>query len=207
MNSVELANVVLVGQIFCISREGKICKSSCANNPSTSVIATVFEYSPTTEFYTPKGRTGMLSACSSLIKDVTSFVTATTKKIKLNLKSVLDMKDYVPYHADLDIQKRLPRDRTSLFNTACTIDEPYLVEKVVKKRFSNHQNQHEYLIKWQGYTSSENTWELPENIPANMLAEFEKQLLAASSQTSEPRQSGLRQSRKVAHKSDYILNF
>ena len=40
-----------------------------------------------------------------------------------------------------------------------------------------------------------------------MLAEFEKQLLAASSQTSEPRQSGLRQSRKVAHKPDYILNF
>lgn len=69
---------------------------------STSVIATVFEYSPTTEFYTPKGRTGMLSACSSL------FVTATTKKIKLNLKSVLDVKDYIPYHADLDIQKRLP---------------------------------------------------------------------------------------------------
>ena len=151
----------------------------------------------------------MLSACSSMIKDVTLFVTATTKRtnIKLNLKSVLDMKDYVPYHADLDIQKRLPQDRTSLVNTACTIDEPYLVEKVVKKRFSNHQNQHEYLIKWQGYTSSENTWELPENIPANMLAEFEKQLLAASSQTSEPRQSGLHQSRKVAHKSDYILNF
>ena len=192
---------MLVGQIFCISREGKICKSSCANNPSTSVIATVFEYSPTTEFYTPKGRTGMLSACSSL------FVTATTKKIKLNLKSVLDVKDYIPYHADLDIQKRLPRDRTSLVNTAYTIDEPYLVEKVVKKRFSNHQNQHEYLIKWQEYTSSENTWELPENIPANMLAEFEKQLLAASSQTSEPRRSGLRQSQKVAHKSDYILNF
>ena len=77
----------------------------------------------------------------------------------------------------------------------------------MKKRFSNHRNQHEYLIKWQEYTSSENTWELPENIPANMLAEFEKQLLAASSQTSEPRRSGLRQSQKVAHKSDYILNF
>ena len=201
MNSVELAKVMLVGQIFCISREGKICKSSCANNPSTSVIATVFEYTPTTEFYTPKGRTGMLSACSSL------FVTETPENIKVNLESVPDMKDYVPYHADLDIQKRLPRDRTSLVNTACTIDEPYLVEKVVKKRFSNHRNQHEYLIKWQEYTSSENTWELPENIPANMLAEFEKQLLAASSQTSEPRRSGLRQSQKVAHKSDYILNF
>ena len=93
MNSVELAKVMLVGQIFCISREGKICKSSCANNPSTSVIATVFEYSPTTEFY--KGRTGMLPACSSLIQNVTSFVTETTEKIKLNLESVSDMKDFI----------------------------------------------------------------------------------------------------------------
>ena len=49
------------------------------------------------------------------------------------------------------------------------------------------------MIKWRGYTSSENTWEFPKDIPANVLAEFEKQLLAASSQTSEPRQSGLRQ--------------
>ena len=46
---------------------------------------------------------------------------------------------------------------------------------------------------------------LPENISANMLAGFEKQLLPASSQTSEPRQSE-RQNQKVAHKTDYIFN-
>ena len=203
------AKVVLVGQILCILKEGKICKSSCANNPSTSVIATVYEYNPTTEFYTPKGRTGMLSACSSLIRDATHFVTKTTEKIKLNLESMPDMKDYVPYHADMDIQKRLHQDGTASVNTDCTdqSNEPYLVEKVVKKRFSKHRNQYEYWIKWQGYTSSENTWELPENIPTNVLAEFEKQLLAASSQTSEPCRSGLRQNRKVAHKADYILNY
>lgn len=153
------AKVVSVGQILCISKEGKICESSCANNSSTSVIATVLEYNPTTEFYTPKGRTGMLPACSSLVQNVTSFVTETTEKIKLNLESVPDMKDYGLYHADLDIQKRLYRDETTLVNTACTdqSDEPYLVEKEVKKQFSNDRNQYEYLIKWQGYTSSEST--------------------------------------------------
>ena len=151
----------------------------------------------------------MLSACSSLIRDATHFVTKTTEKIKLNPESMPGMKDYVPYHADMDIQKRLHQDGTASVNTDCTdqSNEPYLVEKVVKKRFSKHRNQYEYWIKWQGYTSSENTWELPENIPANVLAEFEKQLLAASSQTSEPHRSGLRQNRKVAHKADYILNY
>lgn len=35
------------------------------------------------------------------------------------------------YHADLDIQKRLYQNETSLVNTACTdqSDEPYLIEK------------------------------------------------------------------------------
>ena len=101
----------------------------------------------------------MLPACSSLIQNVTLFVTETTEKIKLSLESVPDMKDYSLYHADLDIQKRLYRDETTLVNTACTdqSDEPYLVEKEVKKQFSNDRNQYEYWIKWQGYTSSEST--------------------------------------------------
>ena len=101
----------------------------------------------------------MLPACSSLIQNVTSFVTETTEKIKLNLESVSDMKNYGLYRADLDIQKRLYQNETSLVNTACTdqSDEPYLVEKEVKKQFSNDRNQYEYLIKWQGYTSSGST--------------------------------------------------
>ena len=121
------AKVVLVGQILCISKERKICKSSCTNNPSTSAITTVYEYNPTTEFYTPKGRTGMLSARSSLIRDATHFVTKNTEKIKLNLESMPDMKDYVPYHADMDIQKRLHQDGTASVNTDCTdqSNEPY----------------------------------------------------------------------------------
>ena len=99
----------------------------------------------------------MLSACSSLIQDVTSLLTATTEKIKLNLESVPDMKDYVLYHANLDIQKDCTKMK--LVDTACTdqSDEPYLVEKEVKKQFSNDRNQYEYWIKWQRYTFSENT--------------------------------------------------
>ena len=71
----------------------------------------------------------MLSACSNLIQDVTSLLTATTEKIKLNLESMLDMKDYVHYQANLDIQKDCTKMK--LVDTACTdqSDEPYLVEK------------------------------------------------------------------------------
>ena len=67
-----------------------------------------------------------------------------------------DMKDYVLYHANLDIQKDCTKMK--LVDTACTdqSDKPYLVEKEVK-RFSNDRNQYEYWIKWQGHTFSENT--------------------------------------------------
>ncbi|XP_035222659.1 uncharacterized protein LOC118195446, partial [Stegodyphus dumicola] len=57
--------------------------------------------------------------------------------------------------------------------TAEADEEIFKVEKILAKRFRH--GRFEYLIKWKGYPSSENTWEPKENIlsPA-LLAEFEK---------------------------------
>ena len=41
-------------------------------------------------------------------------------------------------------------------------DEEYVVEKIVDKRPRNGRQ--EYLLKWKGYSSAENTWEPKENV-------------------------------------------
>ena len=41
-------------------------------------------------------------------------------------------------------------------------DEEYVVEKIVDKRTRNGRQ--EYLLKWKGYSSAENTWEPKENV-------------------------------------------
>jgi hypothetical protein len=52
-------------------------------------------------------------------------------------------------------------------------EDEYIVEKVVDKRIIGGEI--EYLIKWEGYDSSENTWEPPENLDniGNLIQEFE----------------------------------
>ena len=48
--------------------------------------------------------------------------------------------------------------------------EPYiLVERTLKKRFNARKSQREYCIKWRGYSAKENTWELPTNIPDDVM--------------------------------------
>lgn len=48
-----------------------------------------------------------------------------------------------------------------------------VVEKVCKKRFINEQA--EYYLKWDGYSSKHNTWEPIENLDCSeLIADFEK---------------------------------
>lgn len=57
------------------------------------------------------------------------------------------------------------------------IEEEYVVEKVVDKR-TGKNNAIEYLVKWQGYRDSENTWEPAKNLKSSQLiADFERQNL------------------------------
>lgn len=68
----------------------------------------------------------------------------------------------------------------------------YIVEKVVDKRKRNGKMQ--YLLKWQGYPDSDNTWEYVDNVfCTDLVAEFEKELeekkkARKSSQTEEQQQ-------------------
>ena len=54
-------------------------------------------------------------------------------------------------------------------------DDIYNVEKILKKKRTPDGEVH-YLVKWEGYDSSENTWEPPENFSGcpHVLENFEK---------------------------------
>ena len=51
-------------------------------------------------------------------------------------------------------------------------DQVYIVEKVVSKRKAKG-GKTEYLIKWQGYEESDNTWEPEDNVSDDLITEFE----------------------------------
>ena len=53
-------------------------------------------------------------------------------------------------------------------------DEEYQVENILEKRMISGKTH--YLIKWKGYNTSENTWELKENLLncARTLQQFER---------------------------------
>jgi hypothetical protein len=54
-------------------------------------------------------------------------------------------------------------------------EEEYEVEKVIDKKKMGRGRKTYYLIKWKGYSASENSWEPEENVRADkLIAEFEK---------------------------------
>ncbi|XP_064544104.1 chromo domain-containing protein rhino-like [Drosophila montana] len=68
-----------------------------------------------------------------------------------------------------------PRGRKSTAGA----DETHYVEKILKKRYVNGRAQ--LLLKWQGYSMEESTWEPIENLTGDcmrMLADFEAELFA-----------------------------
>ncbi|CAB4003726.1 Hypothetical predicted protein [Paramuricea clavata] len=72
-------------------------------------------------------------------------------------------------------------------------DELYEVEKIVAKR--KRQGKVEFLIKWRGYKSDENSWEPEEHLVgcSNMIREYnknEKEIITSFSKTRQSRVNG-----------------
>ncbi|XP_014294542.1 uncharacterized protein Chro isoform X3 [Halyomorpha halys] len=61
-------------------------------------------------------------------------------------------------------------------------EEEFVVEKIVSRRFNPRRKQYEYLLKWEGYPSEQNTWEPAENLEAcqHLLKAFEENLAKQS---------------------------
>lgn len=64
-------------------------------------------------------------------------------------------------------------------------EEEYSVEKILDKRTKGGKV--EYLIKWEGYPDSENTWEPQDNLDCpDIISNFEAKRTAASAKKEEP---------------------
>lgn len=100
------------------------------------------------------------------------------------------------------------RERSQLTSSAVPEDsDPYIVEKIVKKRHNTHREQYEYLVKWQGYVAAENTWELPSYIPSSILQAFKSSLVQSKTRDlGQTYREGLQQNWKTANKEGFILN-
>ena len=194
------AKVFILGQVVYISEGEKPCRSASAENPNVSIIFLAYNYDPASNTYTICGKSGVCKAAKVLLCDVTKFVQMEESG---NIKISELPKEYEPFHEDVDIESRLPQEHANQHEDSNTSEEdsdPYLVEKIVQKRFRN--NQCEYLVKWCGYSNSDNTWELPSNVPDSILTAFERTLTEPN--TPRPRPQGLRQSRKIIHRDDFI---
>ena len=199
--------VFLLSQIVYISEADKPVSHSIKANPNTSVVLNVYQYNPQANSYSPAGRSALLKAAQVLHVNVNEFVKGGIECKFLDHQSIQQLSQYQPFHPDLDLQLD---DSLSADDCASESDDPYIVESIVKKRYNSQKSQYEYFIKWLGYSSSENTWELPSNIPARLLEKYEQSLLStqAAAHDGQPKRSGLRErsSRKISSKKDFILN-
>jgi len=66
-------------------------------------------------------------------------------------------------------------------------EEEYVVEKIVDMRVKGGKK--EYLLKWQNYPDSENTWEPPENLDCeDMIKAFEEKLAKKKEEAKRKRE-------------------
>lgn len=163
------------------------------------------------------GKSGLLKASQYLHVNVSDVVSGLPDDKKFDHKSVAGLEDYRPYHADFVESKSTSTFSHPDDNSDCSDsdsvssisddEDPYIVEKIVAKRYNSHKCQYEYKVKWLGYDSKVNTWELPSNIPDKMLNDYEQSILTVANR-SESRRSGLcpRSSLKSTVKDDFIVN-
>lgn len=56
--------------------------------------------------------------------------------------------------------------------------QEFVIEKIVARRFNQKKKQFEYLLKWEGYPSEQNTWEPADNMSAcvHLIKQYEDSL-------------------------------
>ena len=128
--------------------------------------------------------------------------------VVFNYVVIPELTEYIPYHDDMDLEGRLSTtseetDVSSANNDDDENDDPFIMETILEKRFHRLRNQYEYLVSWVGYTDQ--TWELPSNIPPSLLEAYENRTTA--SRELNGTQYSLCSVRKLTEKSDYIRTF
>ena len=111
-----------------------------------------------------------------LLTNITDNVNVNEGSVVFNYVVIPELTEYIPYHDDVDLEGRLSTtseetDVSSASNDDDENDDLFIVETILEKRFHRLRNQYEYLVSWVGYTDQ--TWELPSNIPPRLLEAYE----------------------------------
>ena len=118
-----------------------------------------------------------------------------------------ELKEYWPYHDDVDVEGRLAttsgEEDVSSVSNDYENNDPFIVETVLDKRFHRLRNQYKYLVSWVGYTDQ--IWELPSNIPPRLLEAYENCMSVSREPNST--QYSLHPVRKLTEKNDYTKTF
>jgi len=205
------AKVFLLGRITLILNEGKPC-ANAEKNPSVEVVLTIYEYDEVKDIYHPKGKSALLNVMKFLQMDVSKHIQCGNgSDIKLLVDNIEELQEYVPFTPDVNIESRLDagngnNGEDNLDAVETEEEEPFNVESIVKKQFNSKLGQYEFLVKWKGYSTKHNTWELISNIPDSIVTKFE---LDNTKKTAEPpKRSGLRDRSTIKTKSlpEYLSN-
>ena len=152
------------------------------------------EYNESNKVYVSAGRSALLPASNTLHVNVSKFVKKEGEGLKFDHEKVSG------FNPDVDFASIIPPTSvpaTSPSSADLDQSDPFIVEQIITKRFNSHKVQYEYLVKWLGYSSTENTWELPTNIPPDLLNKYENSIITKqrSGRTS-----------KAPSKPDFIVN-
>ena len=200
------AHCFLIGQIIFMSHLSKACTSEIKSNPNLELTFEIYVYDHSTSSYTWNGRSGFLKACKLLIVNVTNevFLDEENRTISFDHSKIADLQGYLPFHDDIDFEARLPKESASIPEDAEQADaDPFIVDKIINKRFNSQKSQYEFLVSWVGYTDE--TWELPENIPDNKIDEYENRDNEKGVPMDRP--YGLRLTRKQKKKMVILKHF
>ena len=150
------AHCFLLGKIIFMSHLGKSCTSEMKTNPNLNnfiIMFNVYEYDSQSKCYRVNGRSGLLKT-RCLIANVNNEVVLENEKITLDHIKVPELKEYLQFHDDIDIDSRLPMQSTASATTdlvdECNQSDPFIVDKIISKRFNSHKVQYEFLVSWIG---------------------------------------------------------
>ena len=125
-------------------------------NPNTRFMLNVYEYNFYSLTYTPAGRSALLNV---LHLNVTDHVIGSTACKKFDRVAIPQLSEYDPFHADLDLVSRTDIKIPTAIISQDSKD-PSIHSGTNNKKDMSNKVQYEYFVKWQWYSSTENTWEL-----------------------------------------------
>ena len=172
----------MLSNIAYISESGIPKESSIAKNPNTKVILNLYEYNNSKRAYVYAGRSTLLPASTTLHVNVSKFIEKEREQLKFESTGTVWIQS-ISFRGSLIHPTSVP-DTSSICNTD---SDPFIVEQILAKRFNSHKVQYEYLVKWLGYSSTKNTWELPINIPSDTLNTYENSILTKQTTTRSGR--------------------